>query len=311
MQLFEKFNFLQTVAFILKKMKTILLYFILFFSVVSSFSQEPPTKKIAIDEYIDELLLEEESLDELLASFVNFNFLYISLNYNTDTYFSGRDIDIDQYNISPQITYMHSKGFYASISGIYYSEFIPKWDVTTATVGYGKSFGKDKIWRYYSSLSAYLYSDNNIEGLYKGNINAGFGVQNKKRTLGTTFSGSYYLGGDNTYQIVSRTYANLKLLKTKKHQLKFRPQLSIYTGTQIVDILSSTTFQDDIFVELYTQDNVFGLINTQINFPLQFSTNSFDFELGYNLNFPSEIGDETDLKNTSFFNVGISYLLDL
>ena len=292
-------------------MKTILLYVCLFFCTVSVFSQEPPTKKIAIDEYIDEFLLEEESLDALFASLINFNFLYVSVNYNSDTYFSGRDIDIDQYNISPQITYMHSKGFYASLSGVYYSEFIPNWDVTTATLGYGKSFGKDKKWRYYTSLSGYFYSENNIDGLYKGNISAGFGIQNKKRTLGTVLSGSYYLGDDATYQIISRTYANLKLLKTKKHYLKFRPQLSIYTGTQIVDVLSSTTFQDDIIEELYTQNNIFGLINTQINLPLQYSTNSFDFELGYNLNFPSEIGDETNLKNTSFFNIGISYLLDL
>jgi hypothetical protein len=288
-------------------MKTIQLYLCIFFCTISVFSQEPPPKKTDIDQYIDELLLEEQSLDELLASFINFHFLYISVNYNSDTYFSGRDIDIDQYNISPQITYMHSKGFYASLSGIYYSEFIPKWDVTTATIGYGKSFGKDKIWRYYTSLSGYLYSENNIDGLYNGNISAGFGIQNKNRTLGTVISGSYYLGNDAAYQIVSRTYANLKLLKTKKHHLKFRPQLSIYTGTQIVDVLSDTTLQETII----SQNNVFGLINTQINFPIQYNTNSFDFELGYNLNFPSEIGDETDLKNTSFFNIGISYLLDL
>ncbi len=288
-------------------MKTILLYLCLFFCSISVFSQEPPSKKTDIDKYIDELLLEEQSLDELLASFINFHFLYLSLNYNSDTYFSGRDIDIDQYNISPQITYMHSKGFYASVSGIYYSEFIPKWDVTTATIGYGKSFGKDKIWRYYTSLSGYLYSDNNIDGLYNGNISVGFGIQNKNRTLGSVLSGSYYLGSDAAYQIVSRTYANLKLLKTKKHHLKIRPQLSIFTGTQVVDVLSDTTLQGSVI----SQNNVFGLINTQINFPIQYSTNSFDFELGYNLNFPSEIGTETDLKNTSFFNIGISYLLDL
>ena len=288
-------------------MKTILIYLFLIFCTVSAFSQEPPPKKIAIDQYIDELLLEEQSLDELLASFINFHFLYLSVNYNSDTYFSGRDIDIDQYNISPQITYMHSKGFYASISGIYYSEFVPSWDVTTATIGYGKSFGIGKIFRYYTSLSGYLYSENNIDGLYNGNISAGFGIQNKSRTLGTVLSSSYYLGSDAAYQIVSRTYANLKLLKTKKHHLKIRPQLSIYTGTQIVDVLSDSTLQDSFI----SQNTLFGLINTQINLPIQYSTNSFDFELGYNLNFPSEIGDETALKNTSFFNIGISYLLDL
>jgi len=292
-------------------MKIILSTIGLFFCITIAFSQEPPTKEIAIDEYIDELLLEEQSIDELLASLINFQFLYFSVNYNTDTYFSGRDIDIDQYNVSPQITYMHSKGFYASLSGIFYSEFEPKWDVTTATIGYGKSFGKDKIWRYYTSLSGYLYSENNIDGLYNGNINIGFGVQNKKRSVGTVISGSYYIGSGDTYQIVSRTYANLKLLKTKKHHLKIRPQLNVFIGKQIVDVLTSTSLQNENLEELYIQNNIFGLINTQINFPIQYNINSFDFELGYNLNFPSEIGDETNLKNTSFFNISISYLLNL
>ena len=97
------------------------------------------------------------------------------------------------------------------------------------------------------------------------------------------------------------------MLKTEKHHLKIRPQLSVFTGTQVVDVLSEIALQETIL----SQNNVFGLINTQINFPIQYSTNSFDFELGYNLNFPAEIGTETDLKNTSFFNIGISYLLDL
>jgi hypothetical protein len=56
---------------------------------------------------------------------------------------------------------------------------------------------------------------------------------------------------------------------------------------------------------------VFDLINTQINLPLLYSTNSFDFEAGYNINFPNAIGDESNLKNTGFFSFSIGYLIDL
>jgi hypothetical protein len=59
------------------------------------------------------------------------------------------------------------------------------------------------------------------------------------------------------------------------------------------------------------EDNVFGLINIQFNMPLQYSLGSFDLELGFNYNLPSELGDEVDLKNTSFFNFGVAYLIDL
>ncbi|MGB5383691.1 MAG: hypothetical protein WBN19_07545 [Lutimonas sp.] len=298
-------------------MKNKVIFFLYFMSFLSAFSQEPPQKKVDIDELIDDFLVQDESLDVFMASMTNFHLLYVSLNYNSNTYFSGRDVGIDQYNLVPQLTYMHSKGFYASLSGIYYSEFEPNWDVTTTTVGFGKSFGKGKIWNYYTSFSYFFYA-NDIDNLYHSTVNGGIGISTKKRTLGTQLSGAYYFGDEVTYQIVLRSYANLKLLKTSDHYLRFRPQFSIVTGTQIVDLsggsiqkIALTKEEDPIENPIIIEDNVFGLINTQINLPIQYSINSFDFELGFNYNIPSELGNETDLEHTYFFNVGVAYLFDL
>ena len=63
--------------------------------------------------------------------------------------------------------------------------------------------------------------------------------------------------------------------------------------------------------DLILQNNVFGLINTQVNLPLQYHSGRFDLEFGYNLNFPSELEGESGLENTGFFNAGIGYLIDL
>lgn len=296
-------------------MKKFLVFSFTIFSFFMVNSQEIPNETNEFDEIVDELLL-EESFNELLVSLTNFHFLYFSFNYNSDTYFSGRDIGVDQFNISPQITYMHSKGFYASISGIVYSEFIPHWDVTIGTVGYGKSFGKNNMFRYYGSFSGYLYSNNDVDGLYNGTANAGISIHNKNRTLGTQISGSYYFGGESTYQIISRSYASLNLLKTPKHNLKFRPQLVFITGTQLVDI-GGAPLQKEVLVKETTADevnltsNIYTLIYTQLNFPLQYNFKSFDFELGYTFNIPSALENETDLKNTGFFNISLGYLLDL
>ena len=300
-----------------KKMTKAFTLALFFFGTFLNFAQEPPQKKTDIDQHLDEFLMEDESLDVFFASLTNYNLIYLSVNYNSDTYFSGRDIDVDQFNIVPQITYMHSKGFYASISGIYYSEFEPNWDVTTLTAGYGHGIGKKKLWRYYASYSQYFYS-NNIDNLYNSTVNAGVGISNKKRSLGTQLSLAYYFGDEITYQLVSRSYVSLKLLKNKKHYLRFRPQFSIVTGTQIVD-LSGGSIQKFLLTKeeaplednTLLEDNVFGLINIQFNIPLQYSIGSFDLELGFNYNVPSELGDETDLKNTSFFNLGVAYLIAL
>lgn len=288
-----------------------------FFGTILGFAQEPPQKKSNIDQNIDEFLMGEESLDVFMAGLTNYHLIYLSVNYNSETYFSGRDIDVDQFNIVPQITYMHSKGFYSSISGIYYSEFEPNWDVTTLTAGYGKGIGKKKLWRYYVSYSHYFYS-NNIDNLYSGTLNGGIGISNKKRNLGAQLSMSNYFGDEYTYQLVLRNYASLNLYRNKRSYLRLRPQFSIVTGTQIVDLAGGsiqkfilTKEEENIEDDTILEGNAFGLINIQFNIPLIYSIGPFDVELGFNYNIPSELGDETDLENTSFFNFGLAYLIDI
>jgi hypothetical protein len=289
-------------------MKKYLTILVCLSGVFYGYSQEL-TKEKEIDALIDELFMVDEVINELTASYKNSQILYISTTYNSDTYFSGRDIDIDQYNIIPQITYAHSNGIFASLSGIYYSEFVPKWDVTTATVGFSKNIGKMKLFKYSVSYSKYFYA-NDIDNIYTNTLNAGLGVRNKKRTLGTQISGSYLFGEDQSFEIASRSFVEFNLLKTKKNSLNFKPQLNIVAGKQTIE-LARIYNQDGQMLTEYTENDVFDLINTQINLPLQFSTNSFDYEVGYNINFPNALGDESNLKSTGFFNISIGYLIDL
>ena len=273
-----------------------------------AYSQEP-TKEKEIDNLIDELFMEDDVINELTASLNNFQFLYISTTFNSDTYFSGRDIGIDQYNITPQITYAHSSGIFASLSGIYYSEFEPNWDMTVATLGFGKNIGKMKLFKYTVSYSRYFYA-NDINNIYSNTLNLGLRVRNKKRNIGTQLSGSYLFGEDQSFEIASRSFIDFNLLKTNKTSLKFKPQLSIIAGKQTIELARIVTQNGQLLTQ-YTENDVFDLINTQINLPLLFSTNSFDFEAGYNINFPNAIGDESNLKNTGFFNISVGYLIDL
>lgn len=272
------------------------------------YSQEL-TKEKEIDALIDELFMEDEVINELTASLSNSQFLYISAAYNSDTYFSGRDIGIDQYNITPQITYAHSNGIFASLSGIYYSEFEPNWDVTVATLGFGKSIGKKKLFKYTVSYSRYFYASD-INNIYTNTFNVGLGIRNKKRNMGTQLSGSYLFGENQSFEIASRSFMDFNLLKTNKSRLKFKPQLNVIAGKQTIE-LARIVNQNGQLLTQYTENDIFDLINTQINLPLLYSTNSFDFEAGYNINFPNAIGDESNLKNTGFFNFSIGYLIDL
>ena len=270
---------------------------------------QEPTKEKEIDDLIDELFMEDELINELTASLKKSQFLYISATYNSDTYFSGRDIGIEQYNITPQITYVHTNGIFASLSGVYYSEFVPKWDVTVATVGFGKNIGKKKLFKYAVSYSRYFYADD-INNIYTNTFNVGLGIRNKKRNMGTQLTGSYLFGKDQSFEIVSRSFIDFNLLKRHHSSLKFKPQLNIIAGKQTIELARIVNQGGQLLTE-YTENDVFDLLNTQINLPLLYSTNSFDFEAGYNINFPNAIGDESNLKSTGFFNFSIGYLIDL
>lgn len=231
------------------------------------------------------------------------------MNYNDKTYFSGRDIGVSQFSLTPKISYLHYSGFSATVSGAYYNKFDPKWDLTTINIGYGKSLGRNNTFKYYTSYMRCFYN-NGLSNSFENDITAGFGVKNKKKTLGTLLSGSYLFGKDHALQLASTTYVLFRLVKTPQYRLDFRPQFSLIAGDQTVEF-SRTYIHNGHVVTDYTTNKQFYLINKQLNLPIQFSTNSFDFELGYNINFPSAIGSETNLKNTSYFNFSVAYLFDL
>jgi len=288
----------------MKKYFTLLLCFSVVF--IAS-SQEVEDKET--DDVIDGLFENNKTLDEVLASFTKYQFLYLSMNYNDKTYFSGRDIGVNQFSLTPKISYLHYSGFSATVSGAYYNKFDPKWDLTTVNIGYGKSLGKNNTFKYYTSYTRYFYN-NGLSNSFENDINVGVGIKNKKKTIGTQLSGSYLFGSDKAFQVASTTFFLVKLLKTPKYRLDSRPQFSIIAGDQTVE-LARTYIQNGRVVTDYTTNKQFYLINKQLNLPIQFSTNSFDFELGYNINFPSAIGSETNLKNTSYFNFSAAYLFDL
>jgi hypothetical protein len=286
---------------------------LLLFSVATSFSsyaQEDNFDSLDdVDGILDELFFNEQQfLDELIESDFSFNFLYTSVSYNSNTYFSGRDSGVDQFNIIPQVSYYHSSGFNASISGIYYENFTPSWDFTSVSLGYFNTLGKQKNIVYNLGYTRFFYSDG--FDAFTNSLDINVGLRNKKRTLGTTIAASYLFGTDNSFQIVSNTFASFTLNRKLNYALRFRPTISFIIANQSITFDSVIRSPIGPRVVTTSQD-VFDLLNTQISFPFSITSNSWDFELGYNLNLPSAVANEGDLNTTGFFNLSIGYMFDL
>lgn len=289
---------------------TLKVFGLLLFTIATSFCTYAQEDNLDdIDDLIDELFFDNQQfLDELIESDFSYNFLYTSVSYNNNTFFSGRDSGTNQFNIIPQVSYYHSSGFNASVSGIYYENFDPNWDFTSVSFGYFNTLGKQNNIIYNLGYTKYFYSDDFDD--FTNSLDVNIGIRNNKRTLGSTIAASYIFGTDESYQIVSNSFANFTLKRTLNFALRFRPNINFIIARQSFYFVKPIkTPNGPKFME-FTQ-NVFNLLNTQISFPISITTNSWDFELGYNLNLPNAVATESDLKTTGFFNISVGYMFDL
>ena len=293
-----------------KVKKQLQFYGLLLFSLATSFCSYAQEENLEdIDGLIDELFFyDQQFLDELIEGGLTYNFLYTSVSYNTNTFFSGRDSGTDQFNIIPQVSYYHSSGFNASISGIYYQNFAPAWDFTSVSVGYFNTIGKQKNFNYNLGYTHFFYSDDFDD--FTNSIDLSVGIRNIKRTLGTTLAASYLFGTDTSLQLVSNSFLNINLKRTSNLALRFRPNISFIIADQTYTF--SSLIRSPLGPRIVTVvQEVFDLLNTQLSFPLSLSTKSWDFEIGYHLNLPNAVSNESNLSNTNFFSFSVGYLLDL
>lgn len=283
---------------------------LLLFSIATSFCAYAQEENLEdLDGLIDELFFKDQQfLEELIESDFSFDFLYTSVSYNSNTYFSGRNSGADQFNIIPQVSYYHSSGFNASISGIYYQNFDPSWDFTSVSLGYFKTIGKNKNLLYNVGYTKYFYADG--YDVFTNSLDVSLGIRNKKRTLGTSIATSYLFGTEKSYQFVSSTFVNFTLKRTSNFALRLRPRLNFIVAKQNITIIKQEFIAGIIVPQTFNFD-VFDLLNTQINIPLYITTNSWDFEVGYNLNLPNAIVKESNLPATGFFNLSVGYMFDL
>jgi hypothetical protein len=109
---------------------------LLFFCSSLSLAQTTDSEKSTdIDGLLDELFVVDtlavlQAYDDLKGGF-----LYASISYDDQAYFSGRDFDIDQFGLAPSLTYLNSGGTYLFAGGTYYSEIDPAWDLFSIGAG--------------------------------------------------------------------------------------------------------------------------------------------------------------------------------
>jgi hypothetical protein len=300
-------------------MKTVGLY--LFLVVVLSFQAKAQRTDILnkervaqVDSLLNEVLFDDDDLLDLLDMAQSFQFLYLAANWSNRTYYAGRENGNYQSNLSGQIYYMHSNGFYAGISGSWYSQLEPNYRSTIFSVGYGKSLRKHQFFRYRFSADYFLFhvNDSEFDPIYNSSLNAGLSY--KSRTLGTSIDGSLLVGQEFGHQFTWNTNAYLYLVRFGNYNyLRLEPEISLYFGSEAAEFLLNEAYfeqTNNTVIDTYYKD-VFTLLNTQLRLPLSLNWKNFDMQVTYLFNLPQTVGDGEPYPNTSFFRVSLGYIISL
>lgn len=271
-------------------------------------------REAKLDSLLNNVIFDDDNLGYLFGLKKNFQFLYWRSNFNSRTFFAGREIGDQQYSFSGQLFYLHSIGFYAGIAGSWYSQLDPGYRTTILTGGYSNSFNKLKFFRYRISYDYFLYNndDPDFDPLYFSGVNTGITL--KSKSLGTRFD-SYFLLGDEVSTTLSWDfYGYLNVLRIGLYdKIRLEPEVSFYFGSELVEYQLNEVLVDPVTNEEYTsyyQDS-FGLMNIQLQLPLSIKYKNFDFEAAWIYNIPQTMDEGLNYPETSSFRFSIGYIFSL
>ena len=276
--------------------KIIFIGFFLFSFLVSSQTDE---EDIILNSVLDELF----KTDSLLVDLDRSDYLYTTFSIDDKVYFAGRNFGINQYSFTPNISYMRGQNFFLSLGSAYFSELNPNWDFISLSSGYSVFLDNSKQFNLTGIYSRIFFSADADE-LNPNRL--AISLVYHKKNLRTRMSVGYLFGGSSSLYSAQGVSYNINLVEDYKWDLTFNPELSFLFSQQTVSEQISSGFSPQ-----QIDQDVFELINTKIEFPIELDFGPWDFEVSYNLNFPNPLIGETNIINTSFFTFTIGYFVGL
>ncbi len=281
---------------------------------------------------IDSLLVileshrEDEEWLAILNGKANYHLIYVQTAYNNNSYFAGRDIGLDQFNVTLQATYNY-KQFSASFAGVFYEAFNPPLQTTALSLNYRLplKFPVDID----ISYGRYFFNGDNdtLLGLYPNNLE--FGLGHSAKFWGASADFSLLAGTDGVApQIMTSAYGNFKIFSWKDHNsISVRPELGFYFGSELTALSTApgTIFAKSTgngnehgpgpgqgggpgHAELPEYVTTFGLLNTEMNIYLIVVLGDMDMTFTVQNSRPRSTDAEIAYAPTSMISASLGYV---
>lgn len=253
-----------------------------------------------IDELLDELFVVDTLAILKAYEDLKGGFLYASISYDEQAYFSGRDFDIDQFGLAPSLTYLTNGGTYLFAGGAYYSELDPEWDLFALGAGQFWSLGTKKQW---SVSASYTHSFLGDESEELNTHRLSSSVSYKLDPLQLNVAGGYLFGAEPSYYLSTSVSYDASLAQIGTFELTFEPSLYL--------LFSQQNIIEQVSLFRFSESSVFDRVNSQFEIPLSIDNNTVDITLSYVLNFPNNIFEDEDLSSSGYFSISLGWLIPL
>jgi hypothetical protein len=234
--------------------------------------------------------------------------LAVRLGYNSNVLSAGRTLGIEQFGLSPAVSFYHKSGLYADVTGYWSNDFEPAYYLTILSAGYLHTFSK-----YFSligSYDRYLYNAS-IDDQYisfKNTLSITPYVDYKILSFRVDYA--FYFGDQTAHRIMPSLSLNL----VKRNFLKIE-KISLIPGAYLLfgnEKSSELVFDSNGITYSIVEKNVFGVMNYAFTFPLYVSHKDFSAYVGYTYNIPKKLSTEITVPSKSgYISAGITYYINL
>ncbi len=276
------------------------------FSVISMIATAQTDR---IDSLLNDILSDSKKVDRLLEPDHSFLVLYAGTTFENQTFYAGREIGDDMYNINSQLFMFSSKGFYLGASGIWYSQLDPKYNNTILLAGYYKALNRKKTLALSASYSRYFYyqPDTSFEYLFNNSLNTGITLKNK--WIGFRLNTNFLFGKDFGINITPKLFSQITIVRFGKYNnIRFEPEALMLFGSETVEYSSSGYSGSHISDPSVSTKDVYGMLNLQLYLPIAISLGNFEFEAGYTVNMPHSMDSNIKYSVTSSITASLGYL---
>ena len=248
--------------------------------------------------------------------------LAVRISYNSNVQSTGRTLGIENFGLSPGISYYHKSGLYGDVSGFYSKDFDPSYYLTVVSLGYMRDFSKHfSIMAGYDRYFYVVSDDNYIP--YKNALSLTPVLEFKPLALSATYS--FYFGDANAHRIMPGI--NL-ILERKKFlsidRVAITPSFFMLLGNEVftelefvaprnrLEGLFNLKEYDSWYKPVKSEKKVFGIMNYAISIPMSITHKNWGFAFSYTYNIPEALpGESLTISESSYLSGSLTYFIGL